>query len=229
MSFMQVVPTRTVRSSKPKKATAKSASAAVAADEQEATPSAFDPDELLPRADISAQLGSKVMASLGSSNWKERNHTMDDIENIIKAANRIQPSVGDLVPGLKVCRLFLKLDLKAGSTDIHLTLRVHSPEVSNDGFDAWVADQKQATTTGTSEASLNRLMSAGKALPLSQARLTDSNKNLVARALIIFGELAKAMGPAWERVGRPVLQQAVTFLADNKKQVTDLRHLSERK
>ena len=63
-------------------------------------------------------------------------------------------------------------------------------------------------------------MSAGNCLLLlSQARLTDSNKNLVARALVIFGELAKAMGPAWERVGRPVLQQAVTFLADNKKQV----------
>ena len=54
---------------------------------------------------------------------------------------------------------------------------------------------------------------------LFQARLTDSNKNLVARALGIFGELAKAMGPAWERVGRPVLQQVATFLGDNKKQV----------
>ena len=115
---MQVVPTRTVRSTKPKKATANSASAAVAADKQEATPAAFDPDELLPREDISAQLGSKVMASLNSSNWKERNHTMDDIENIIKAASRIQPSVGDLVPGLKVCRLFLKPDFEAGSTNI---------------------------------------------------------------------------------------------------------------
>lgn len=53
---------------------------------------------------------------------------------------------------------------------------------------------------------------------LVQARLTDSNKNLVARALSIFGELAKAMGPAWERVGKPVLPQVATFLADNKKQ-----------
>lgn len=52
-----------------------------------------------------------------------------------------------------------------------------------------------------------------------QARLTDSNKNLVARALLLFGELAKAMGPAWDRVGRPVLPQAVSFFADNKKQV----------
>ena len=90
----------------------------MAAEEEEGAPSAFDPDELLPRADISGQLGSKVMASLGSSNWKERNHTMDDIENIIKAASRIQPSVGDLVPGLKVRRLFLTLNLKAGSTNI---------------------------------------------------------------------------------------------------------------
>ena len=99
-------------------------------------------------------------------------------------------------------------------------------ETSCDGFDAWDTDKKQATT-GTSEASLNSL-STGKGLSVSQARLTDSNKNLVARALIIFGELAKAMGPAWERVGRPVLQQAVTFLADNKKQVRSQTPFSER-
>jgi hypothetical protein len=52
--------------------------------------------------DISPQLGGKVMASLGSANWKERNHTMDDIENIIRTAARIQSSIGDLIPGLKV-------------------------------------------------------------------------------------------------------------------------------
>jgi len=43
-----------------------------------------------------------VMAGLGSANWKERNHTMDDIENIIRTAARIQSSVGDLIQGLKV-------------------------------------------------------------------------------------------------------------------------------
>jgi hypothetical protein len=59
----------------------------------------------------------------------------------------------------------------------------------------------------------------------SQARLTDSNKNLVARALTIFEELAKAMGAAWERVGRPVLSQTVTFLADNKSQVCHIHLL----
>ena len=52
-----------------------------------------------------------------------------------------------------------------------------------------------------------------------QARLTDSNKNLVARALSLYGELGKAMGPAWEKVGRPILQQCVSFVGDNKKQV----------
>ena len=52
-----------------------------------------------------------------------------------------------------------------------------------------------------------------------QGRLTDTNKNLVAKALTLFGELAKAIGPAWERSGRPVLQQATTFIADIKKQV----------
>ena len=61
-----------------------------------------DLDDLLPRTDVSPQLGSKVIASLASTNWKERNHTMEDIENIIRSAVRIQPNVGDLIPGLKV-------------------------------------------------------------------------------------------------------------------------------
>ena len=61
-----------------------------------------------------------------------------------------------------------------------------------------------------------------------QARLADTNKNLVAKALALFGELAKAMGPAWERVGKPILPQAVGFLADNKKQVS-LSYIFKRK
>ena len=61
-----------------------------------------DVDDLLPRIDVSPQLGPKIIASLGSANWKERNHTMEDIENIIRGAARIQPSVGDLIPSLKV-------------------------------------------------------------------------------------------------------------------------------
>lgn len=48
------------------------------------------------------QLGSKVIAALGSANWKERNHTMEDVENIIRTAHRIEPNVGDLIPALKV-------------------------------------------------------------------------------------------------------------------------------
>lgn len=88
-----------MRTAKPRKA----AGAGVAI-EADASMPAFDPDQLLPRTDISGQLGGKVMASLGSTNWKERNHTMEDIENIVRTANRIQPNVGDLVPGLKVCR-----------------------------------------------------------------------------------------------------------------------------
>lgn len=101
LKLPQVVPTRTVKTaSKARRATA-NGSAAESADEG-GVAAAPDLDDLLPRADISSQVGSKVIAALGSTNWKERNHTMDDIENIVKAAVRVQPTVGDLVPALKV-------------------------------------------------------------------------------------------------------------------------------
>lgn len=64
---------------------------------------AFDPDALLPRTDISTQLSSKLVANIGSSNWKERNAALEEVEEIMKSAGgRIQPSVGDLMPALKV-------------------------------------------------------------------------------------------------------------------------------
>jgi cytoskeleton-associated protein 5 len=55
---------------------------------------AFDPDDLLPREDISGQISSKLIAELGSANWKERKAAMDEVEGILAAAgNRIQPNV----------------------------------------------------------------------------------------------------------------------------------------
>lgn len=99
---LQVVPTRTVKTAKPKAAPARGSTSGTSAAEQADTQAVFDPDALLPRTDISPLLGSKVIASLGSANWKERNSTMEDIENIIRSAVRIQPTVGELVSALKV-------------------------------------------------------------------------------------------------------------------------------
>lgn len=99
---MQVIPTRKVRkpgqASKP--ANGFKGMEAEADDEPVA---AFDPDALLPRTDISSQISSKLVANIGSSNWKERNAALEEVEEIIKAAGgRIQPTVGDLMPALKV-------------------------------------------------------------------------------------------------------------------------------
>ena len=38
-----------------------------------------------------------------------------------------------------------------------------------------------------------------------QHRMTDSNRNLAARALLVLAELGAAMGPPIERVARPAL------------------------
>ena len=48
---------------------------------------------------------------------------------------------------------------------------------------------------------------------LAQGRLADSNKNLVTKALLLLGELGKAMGPPIERVARPCLVPALQCLA----------------
>jgi hypothetical protein len=53
-----------------------------------------------------------------------------------------------------------------------------------------------------------------------QARLTDSNRNLAAKVLQLLGDIARAMGPPFDRGARPpLLSPAVANLSDNKKQV----------
>ena len=98
----QVIPTRKVRKlgqvGKPM-----GGYSGTAVEEDDEPPTAFDPDALLPRTDISSQISLKLIANLGSANWKERNAALDEVEEIIKSAGgRIQPTVGDLMPALKV-------------------------------------------------------------------------------------------------------------------------------
>ncbi|KAK9818850.1 hypothetical protein WJX81_005118, partial [Elliptochloris bilobata] len=128
-----VVPTRVVRRRGARAAPARAGAAAAvtgAADE-DAAPTAVNPDDLLPRVDIAALVTPRILSSLSSANWKERNAALEE------------------------------------------------------------------------------------------ARLSDSNANLVARALCLAGELAAATGAAWDRVGRPLLTPALLGLADKKKQVRD--------
>ena len=98
--MLQVVPARMVRRvGRGQKQQTGSTAAAGPAEAAEDIPAAFDPDELLPRTDISGHITS----SLGSANWKERNAAVEEFEEILKAAgSRIQPNVGDLMPALKV-------------------------------------------------------------------------------------------------------------------------------
>lgn len=49
--------------------------------------------------------------------------------------------------------------------------------------------------------------------------MSDTNRNLTAKTLLLLGELAKAMGPAFENIGRPLLSVSVGNLSDNKSQV----------
>ena len=101
LSFVQVIPSRKVRKAGQAGRPAKGFTGP--ADEHDEPETAFDPDALLPRTDISGQITSKLIASIGSANWKERNAALEEIENVIKGAgSRIQPTVGDLMSALKV-------------------------------------------------------------------------------------------------------------------------------
>lgn len=71
-------------------------------DAQEEPAPAFNPDDILPRMDISQQVNEKIAPQLNSSNWKERKAGLDAIEQLLtESGNRIQPTVGDLFPALK--------------------------------------------------------------------------------------------------------------------------------
>ena len=68
----------------------------------EAAAPAFNPDDILPRKDISQPVNDRIVPRLNDANWKERKAAMDDIEQLlVESGNRIQPTVGDLFPALK--------------------------------------------------------------------------------------------------------------------------------
>lgn len=87
---LQVVPPRKVRGKGKKKAAAAAAggaggaSAAAAAEEEEGDEveeegGALNPDDLLPRTDISGAITPALLSMISSSNWKERNAGVDQV------------------------------------------------------------------------------------------------------------------------------------------------------
>ncbi len=86
---LQVVPTRKVRSKKRGGAAAAAAgtggaaAAAAAAvgeeEEEEEEGGGLNPDDLLPRTDISGSITPALISMISSSNWKERNAGVDQV------------------------------------------------------------------------------------------------------------------------------------------------------
>lgn len=52
-----------------------------------------------------------------------------------------------------------------------------------------------------------------------QARLADSNRNLAARVLLFTADMARAMGPTFDRLGKQLLLASVPLIHESKKQV----------
>ncbi|EFJ44246.1 microtubule organizing protein mora [Volvox carteri f. nagariensis] len=59
----------------------------------------------------------------------------------------------------------------------------------------------------------------GDLLPELKKRMADSNKNLTTQALTVLGRIAKAMGKAIDRQGRPLLTPAIKNITDQKQTV----------
>ena len=96
----QFQPTRKVRSKRALAAAAVAGggAAAVAAFREEEEDDDDEPstslDDLLPRTNISSALTSSLLGQISSSNWKERNSALEEIEGLLNAAgNRIQPEL----------------------------------------------------------------------------------------------------------------------------------------
>ena len=53
-----------------------------------------------------------------------------------------------------------------------------------------------------------------------QARLGDANRNLAARVLLLEADIARAVGPVFDRVGKTLLLASLASIHDNKKQVS---------
>lgn len=72
--------------SKSKKAAAASGGAVAAAaeepDEEEGGPAELDPEDLLPRTDISGSITPSLLGMISSSNWKERNAGVDQVRGL---------------------------------------------------------------------------------------------------------------------------------------------------
>lgn len=81
------MPTRTVRSKKKGGAAAAAAAGGAAAagvvaaeeEEEEGSAAALNPDDLLPRTDISGSITPALVGMISSSNWKERNAGVDQV------------------------------------------------------------------------------------------------------------------------------------------------------
>ena len=83
----------------------------------------------------------------------------------------------------------------------------------------------RVSMTAPEPALMTQLADQGVVLVLLavQGRMADTNRNLTAKTLLLLGELAKATGPAFEGVGRPLLSTAVGNISDTKSQVCSCR------
>ena len=57
--------------------------------------------DLMPKVDISGQIKPDLIKELADKNWKVRGESLQRVQEIIKTAKFVQPSLGDLPGGLK--------------------------------------------------------------------------------------------------------------------------------
>ncbi|KAL6766815.1 TOG1 [Auxenochlorella protothecoides x Auxenochlorella symbiontica] len=102
----EVVPTRHVRrrGAGAGAGTAAGGAAPMDVDEggSEPSPGAVSVDDLLPRTSIAGAITPTLLSMLASSNWKERNTGIEQVDDLVRGAGgRIAPDLGELLPALK--------------------------------------------------------------------------------------------------------------------------------
>lgn len=116
----------------------------------------FVAEDIIERTDISRFLNEGLVSRLTSSNWKERNAAVEEVENLLKGSTHITDDLPQ---------------------DFLIALK---------------------------------------------ARFSDTNRNLAARALLLVGMLANAVGPPFDKLAHAtLLTTALLNLSDSKKQVRD--------
>lgn len=152
---------------------------------------------------MSGRVTEDLLAQLANTKWAQRQAALQEVSAMLASTgNCIGADVGELVPALKA-RL-------AGERRPGCLTRAASPV-----FPVSFCPRAEPTKNTSPEPSPH----AHYALPLDPPPpAADSNKNLVVQAIEVSAQLATAMGKAFQKEGKALLEASLLSLSDRRPQ-----------